>query len=230
MDLGHLSTGDGEARDVDRLVTKGHDSSSRSVYEDRQLRQGDIGDVEGPASDGGRAAELHGGLWQCTAAVGSQHDVGVEYRHQSFQVTSVHGSEERVDNLSLSGEVGGGGPGCLLPERGDARLASWRVVAAVRPTMGAISSKVRSNRSWRTKASRSAGERVPRAVGPVLAPLAGCRRQPKAPGLRPGSCRPRGGVIVIRDRPRWPGVAFLGIGEPLVVRGQLGLRWRPPRA
>ena len=41
-----------------------------------------------------------------------------------------------------------------------ARLASWRVASGVRSTIGAISSNGTPKLSWRTKASRSAGESV----------------------------------------------------------------------
>jgi len=57
------------------------------------------------------------------------------------------------------------GVACSAAGRGeegvdDLWLASWRAVAGVRPTMGAMSAKDRSNMSCRTKASRSAGVSV----------------------------------------------------------------------
>ncbi len=67
-----------------------------------------------------RAVYLGGHGGEGRAAVGAQHDVGVEDGEQRVEVTVAGGSQERVDDLPLgvtstSGVVGcpgrGGGPG-----------------------------------------------------------------------------------------------------------------------
>ena len=70
------------------------------------------------------------------------------------------GGEEGVDHFPLTGDVGVGGWTSAPRTRRRARLASCLAVAGERPTIGAISSKGRSNMSCRTNASRSAGARV----------------------------------------------------------------------
>lgn len=56
------------------------------------------------------------------AAVGSQHDVGIECGVERVEVTTARRGEEGVDHLPLAGEIGVGHRGCSLhPATGSAR-------------------------------------------------------------------------------------------------------------
>jgi hypothetical protein len=59
-------------------------------------------------ADLSRSAHLNG------CAVGSEHDVWVEHREKRLEVTAARGSEEGVDDLSLTGEIGVGDRGRSL--------------------------------------------------------------------------------------------------------------------
>ena len=93
------------------------------------------------------------------AAVDAQHDLGVEHSEQRLEVALAGGGEERVDELALAGESVSGS-GVAPRTRRRARLASCRVAAGERSTIGAISSNGTANMSCRTNASRSAGASV----------------------------------------------------------------------
>ena len=86
--------------------------------------------------------------------------MGIEDRDQRIEVAAVRRSEERLDDFPLAADVGSGAGASFPRTRRRARLASCLVAAGERPTIGAISSKGRSNMSCRTNASRSAGANV----------------------------------------------------------------------
>ena len=90
------------------------------------------------------------------AAVGAQHDVGVEHRHQRLEVAVAGGGEVGVDDRLLAGQVRVR-RGRRSRTRRRARLASWRVACGERSTIAAISSNGTANMSCSTNASRSAG-------------------------------------------------------------------------
>ena len=94
------------------------------------------------------------------AGLGPEHHVGIEHRDQRLEVAVARRGEERVDDLALlvrgCAASGSGAP----RTRRRARLASWRVAATLRSTIGAISSNGTPNMSCSTNASRSAGDSV----------------------------------------------------------------------
>jgi len=132
------------------------------------------------------SALRHGG------GVDPKHDLRVEHREECLHITAPRGGDERIDDLSLAGEIGVG----TLAEpriRRRARLASCRAAAGVLPTIGAISSKGIANVSWRTKASRSAGESVSRTTISAR-PTESARTASCSGSLASGSTKAKPGV------------------------------------
>ena len=102
---------------------------------------------------------------------------------------------ERLDELPLPRDRRlGRGPAPRTRRR--ARLASFRVAVGVRSTIGAISSNGRPNVSWRTNASRSAGDSVSRTMS-IASPTDSARS-----AWRSGSDASAAATVRRRPQPR----------------------------
>ena len=116
LDLGDLPVGERDAERPKQPSTRGQDGAHRTVDERRpcELRAPRKGDrLPGPdprTVDLARCARRHG--------VGTNHDVRIEHRDERVEVTGARGCEERVDDLSLTGELGVGNRGRGPPCRG----------------------------------------------------------------------------------------------------------------
>ncbi len=88
------------------------------------------------------------------AAVGAEHDFGVEDGDQRLQVAFPRGGEVGVDDRSLAGQVG---VRCRPLHAAAGAAGDWRVACGERSTIAAISSNGTASMSRSTHASRSAG-------------------------------------------------------------------------
>jgi hypothetical protein len=68
-------------------------------------------EADRPRSDCSRPTEDSRPAWACRPGVGAEHNVRVEHRQERVEVAVAGGSEERVDEFPLRGEICVGG-GC----------------------------------------------------------------------------------------------------------------------
>ena len=107
-----------------------------------------------------RGAADHRARLAVGAAVGAQHDVGVEHGDAARSKSPSRAAARNASTTSRWAARSASGAGVAPCTRRRARLASWRAASGERSTIGAISSNGTANMSCRTNASRSAGVSV----------------------------------------------------------------------
>ena len=105
VDRDDLAARNRERHHRERSPVVDRDHARRAIDERRTFQYGTVCDSEyGPCDLGGPTTNDR----RCTtllAAVGSQHHVGIQHGHERVEVAVVRRCEERVDDLSLTGEV-----------------------------------------------------------------------------------------------------------------------------
>src|SRR5262249_58178444 len=97
-DLGALAVEDGEGRGRDGALGDGDYDSCGTVDEGRPNQRRGLGEHEGLPGHGGGTGEDTRGVAALDAAVGAQHDLGVEDGYQRVEVAAAGSGEERVDH------------------------------------------------------------------------------------------------------------------------------------
>jgi hypothetical protein len=112
VDFDDLPAPDREAHDRKRLSPwKPRDDSRSSVHERRSCELDKRRESERLLGNGPRTAELPRCARRHGTAVGSDHNLWIENRQKCVEVTAARGSEESIDNFSLTGEIGIGSLG-----------------------------------------------------------------------------------------------------------------------